>query len=73
LAATAAQSQGGSGRRDHQDAVKIGCQGVWGLSRSLVGRLDQRSHRGMEDFVFILLTLVVFAVLGLVAWGVERL
>jgi hypothetical protein len=27
----------------------------------------------MEDFVFILLTLVVFAVLGLVAWGVERL
>jgi hypothetical protein len=35
--------------------------------------LDQQSHRGMEDFVFILLTLVVFAVLGLVAWGVERL
>jgi hypothetical protein len=42
-------------------------------SRTLGAQRFRRSARAMEDLVFVLLTLVVFAVLGLVAWGVERL
>jgi hypothetical protein len=39
----------------------------------LSGKRSGAVVEGMEDFVFVLLTLAVFAVLGLVARGVERL
>jgi hypothetical protein len=66
--------QDSPGRRSaRQGRDKNGGPGVKEPSRTLATKGIERCALPMEDFWFVILTLVVFTVLALVAKGMERL